>query len=40
MGTENILEISNYDLYNTFKDLWLTGEERNDKVFEGIQSEN
>jgi hypothetical protein len=39
-GTEKILVVSRYDLYNTFKDLWLTKEERDDKVFEGVQSEN
>jgi hypothetical protein len=38
-GTETILEVDNYHLYATFKDLWLT-EERNNKVFQGIQSSN
>ena len=39
-GTENILHVDNYDIYATFKDLWLTEEERNNMVFQGIQSEN
>ena len=38
-GVTNILEVSNYDLYSTYKDLWLTTNERDDKIFEGIQSE-
>ena len=38
-GATTILDINNYDLYSTFKELWLSPEERNDKIFEGIQSE-
>jgi hypothetical protein len=39
-GTENIIQIDEYNLYSTFNDLWLTKEERNDRIFQGIQSEN
>ena len=39
-GSESILQIDNYNLYATFKDLWLTEEERKNSVFQGIQSEN
>jgi hypothetical protein len=39
-GRENILQIDEYNLYSTFKDLWLTKEERKDRIFQGIQSEN
>ena len=39
-GPETILQIDNYSLYATFKDLWLTEEERKNRVFQGIQSEN
>jgi hypothetical protein len=38
-GTETILEVDNYHLYATFKDLWLT-EERDNMVFQGIQGSN
>ena len=38
-GATNILEIDHYSLYSTYKDLWLTGEERDNKIFEGIQPE-
>ena len=39
-GSETILSIFNYNIYATFKDLWLTEEERDNSVFQGIQSEN
>ena len=39
-GSENIFEVDNYNLYATFKDLWLTNEERGNRVFQGIQSSN
>jgi|GEM_PF-2949933 len=39
-GTETIAQIDNYNLYSTFKDLWLTGEERKNMVFQGIQTAN
>jgi hypothetical protein len=32
-GTEHILQIDEYNVYSTFADLWLTKEERNDRVF-------
>ena len=38
-GATTLLEINGYDLYSTYKDLWLSTEEREDKIFEGIQSE-
>jgi hypothetical protein len=38
-GTETILQIDNYHLYSSFKYLWLTAEEREDKIFQGIQDE-
>ena len=39
-GPETILHIDNYDLFSTFKDLWLSNEERKNSVFQGIQSSN
>ena len=39
-GAETILAVDNYHLYATFKDLWLTKEERDNMVFLGIQSSN
>ena len=39
-GAETILQMDNYNLYNTFKDLWLTKEKRDNMVFQGIQSKN
>lgn len=39
-GPETILQIDNYDLYATFKDLWLSEKQRNNMVFQGIQSAN
>jgi len=39
-GTEAILQIDNYNLYSSFKDLWLTEAERKNMVFQGIQSAN
>jgi hypothetical protein len=38
-GTETILQIDNYHLYSSFKDVWLTAEEREDKIFQEIQDE-
>ena len=38
-GTTDILDIDNYNIYTTFKDLWLTDEERKNRVFQGIQGE-
>ena len=38
-GTETILHIDNYNIYATFKDLWLTEEERKNRVFQGIQGD-
>ena len=39
-GSETILQIDNYSIFATFKDLWLTEEERKNMVFQGIQSDN
>ena len=39
-GAETILQVDNYNLYNTFKDLWLTKEKRDNMVFQGIQPKN
>ncbi|WP_375674058.1 hypothetical protein, partial [Bartonella sp. CL32QHWL-2] len=39
-GTEQIFDLDEYSHYSTFKDLWLTEEERKDRVFQGIQSKN
>ena len=39
-GHETILHIDNYDLYYSFRDLWLTSEERKNSIFQGIQSSN
>ena len=39
-GPEKILDVGNYHLFSTFKDLWLTNEERKNNVFQGIQSSN
>lgn len=39
-GTENILQVDNYNLYATFKDLWLTEKVRKNCIFQGIQSKN
>lgn len=38
-GTETIFQVDNYNLYATYKDLWLTEEERTNRVFQGIQGE-
>ena len=39
-GSQTILDIDNYDLFSTFKDLWLSNEDRKNSVFQGIQSSN
>lgn len=39
-GTEQIFDLNEFSHYSTFKDLWLTEEERSDRVFQGIQTEN
>ena len=39
-GTENILQIDNYNIYASYKDLWLTEEGRKNMIFQGIQSKN
>jgi len=37
-GSEIIQNISNYDTYMTYKDLWLSKAKRDNMIFEGIQS--
>ena len=39
-GAENILAVDNYNLYASYKDLWLTKEKRANSIFQGIQSSN
>lgn len=39
-GSDTVTNLSNYDLYKTYKDLWLPKEKRNNMIFEGIQNTN
>lgn len=39
-GSETVTSLHNYDLFMTYKDLWLPKEKRENMVFEGIQSDN
>ncbi len=39
-GAEKITELNNYDLYMTYKDLWLSKDKRKNMVFEGLQNKN
>ena len=39
-GSQIAYDLNNYDLYMTYKDLWLPEEIRNDMTFEGIQDKN
>ena len=38
-GTQTILDVDYYNLIATFKDLWLSEEERKNRIFQGIQGE-
>ena len=40
IGSQNIFELNYAHLYNTYNDLWLTKEQRNSSVYEGIQNIN
>ena len=40
IGDVEILRLNRYDLYNSFKDLFLSGYQRDRMLFEGIQSAN
>ena len=40
IGSQNIFDLNYAYLYNTFKDLWLTKEERTNLVYNGIQDLN
>jgi len=39
LGSETIFDLDYSYLYNTYKDLWLSSESRNNLVFEGLQEE-
>ena len=39
-GTKSLLNINNYDVLNSYKDLWLTSNQRANSVRRGIQSTN
>lgn len=39
-GSNIVYDLSNYDLYMTYKDLWLTEKKREEMIFEGIQDKN
>ena len=39
-GSETVTCLNHYDLYMTYKDLWLPKEKRNNMIFEGIQDVN
>ena len=39
IGTNTAFNLSNYDIYMTYKDLWLSKHKRKNMVFEGIQDE-
>ena len=40
LGSEAIDTINNSDIYDTYKDLFLSEKERKDKILQGIQSAN
>ena len=40
LGSKEIETIANSDVYDTFKDLWLSKKEREDRLLQGIQSGN
>ena len=40
LGSKDIDTINNSDIYDTYKDLYLGGKEREDKLLQGIQSPN
>ena len=40
LGSKSIDTISNSDIYDTYKELYLSEKEREDRLFEGIQSGN
>ena len=40
IGDNEILRLNRHDLYSSYKDLFLSSDERSNKIFEGIQSEN
>ena len=39
-GTKSVLKINNYDVLNSYKDLWLTSNQRANSIRRGIQSTN
>jgi len=39
-GSTIVYELANYNIYMTYKDLWLPKETRDDMIFEGIQNTN
>ena len=39
-GTKSVLNINNYDVLNSYKDLWLTSNQRANSIRRGIQSIN
>ena len=39
LGSETIFDLDYSNLYNRYKDLWLSSSSRNNLVFEGIQDE-
>ena len=39
-GTKSVLNINNYDVLNSYKDLWLTSNQRANSIRRGIQSTN
>ena len=40
LGSKDIDTINNSDIYDTYKDLYLSEKEREEKLFQGIQPEN
>ena len=40
MGTKSVLNINNYDVLNSYKDLWLTSNQRANSIRREIQSKN
>ena len=40
LGSKDIDTINNWDIYDTYKDLYLSKKEREEKLLQGIQSVN
>ena len=40
LGSKNTDTINNSDIYDTYKDLYLSEKEREEKILQGIQSAN